>query len=105
MSNATAGTTANPEVRSGLFYMAQAAFWFAAMSMLVKLAGQSMPTAMIVFARGSVTLLLSSILLWRAGLMPFGSNTGLLVLRGLFGSLALMGFYAAIVHLDRKSGG
>jgi len=69
------------------------------MSLLVKVAGESMPTLQIVFGRGLVTLLLSAIFLWRAGLNPIGSRPSLLLLRGVFGSTALIGFYAALVHL------
>lgn len=80
--------------------MIQAAFWFAVMALLVKLASQGgLPTMQIVLARALVTLALSSIGLWRAGLRPFGTNTRLLLLRGLFGSAGLMCFYAAVSHL------
>ncbi|MCA8973944.1 MAG: DMT family transporter [Planctomycetes bacterium] len=79
--------------------MAQSAMWFAVMSLLVKLAGATMPLMQVVFGRGLVTLLLSSLLLWRAGLWPLGTRTGLLLMRGVFGSTALICFYAAIVHL------
>lgn len=79
--------------------MAQAAFWFAVMSLLVKLAGETMPTMQVVFGRGCVTLLLSAALLWHAGISPFRTRPHLLLLRGLFGSTALICFYAAVVHL------
>lgn len=79
--------------------MAQAAFWFALMSLLVKLAGQTMPTMQVVFGRGCVTLVLSAAMLWRAGLSPLTARPHLLLLRGLFGSTALICFYAAVVHL------
>lgn len=81
-------------------YMVQAAFWFAVMALLVKLAGRSgIPTMQIVLARACVTLSLSSLLLWRARIKPFGNNTRLLLLRGLYGSGGLMCFYAAVNHL------
>ena len=84
---------------SGLGYMAQSALWFAVMSLLVKLASATMPTMQIVFGRGCVTLVLSLLVLWRARLRPFGTRPGLLLLRGLIGSCALVCFYAAVVHL------
>lgn len=90
-------TTPSP---SGLTYMVQAAFWFALMALLVKLAtARGVPTMQVVLARACVTLLLSAFGLWRAGLRPLGSRTGLLLLRGLFGSGGLMCFYAAVHHL------
>ena len=81
-------------------YMMQAAFWFAVMALLVKLAGQSgLPTMQIVLARACVTLMLSSFALFHARIRPFGTNTRLLLLRGLFGSGGLMCFYGAVNHL------
>ena len=84
---------------SGLHYMAQAAFWFAVMSLLVKFASATLPTMEIVLGRGCVALLLSTALLLRARKSPFRSDPRLLLLRGLFGSLALICFYAAVVHM------
>jgi drug/metabolite transporter (DMT)-like permease len=84
---------------SGLGYMVQSAFWFAVMALLVKLAGESMPTMQIVFARACVTLVLGGLVLWRAGVRPFGTRPRLLFVRGLLGSCGLVCFYAAVVHL------
>ncbi|MCA8952819.1 MAG: DMT family transporter [Planctomycetes bacterium] len=79
--------------------MVQAVCWFTAMSALVKLAGRTLPIPMLVFARGCVTLALSALMLWRAGISPAGTRTGLLLLRGIFGSSALICFYAAVDRL------
>ena len=80
--------------------MIQAAFWFAIMALLVRVAGElDIPTMQTVLARGTVTLALSALGLWRAQLHPFGSRTGMLLLRGLFGSGGLMCFYSAVNHL------
>lgn len=80
--------------------MVQAAFWFAVMALLVKTcAARGLPTMQIVLARAVVTLTLSVLMLWRARLRPFGNRTGLLLLRGLYGSAGLMCFYGAITHL------
>ena len=100
MSKPATEPTSGQPTGSGMGYMVQAAFWFAVMALLVKLAGQSgLPTMQIVLARASVTLLLSSLALWHARISPFGNNTRLLLLRGLFGSGGLMCFYAAVNHL------
>lgn len=79
--------------------MVQAAFGFAVMSLFVKAASRTLPTMEIVFARGVVTLGLGAWQLHRAKLSPFGSRPGLLLFRGLVGSLALVCFYAAVAHL------
>jgi len=85
----------------GLAFMIQAAFWFSVMALLVKTCRQrfELPVMQIVLARGLVTLSLSAIGLWRAKLRPFGDRTGLLLLRGLFGSGGLMCYYAAVSYL------
>ena len=84
---------------SGLQYMVLGAFWFSIMSLGVKLAGQRLPSIQIVFVRGVITLALSYWLVRRAGLQLPGRRPGLLVIRGLFGSLALTCFYFSLVHL------
>ncbi len=85
--------------RSGVVHMVHAALWFAVMSTLVKLASERLPTMQIVFARGFVTLGLAAASLVHARTSPFGGRSGLLFLRGLIGSCALICFYAAVVHL------
>ncbi|HEX5050494.1 MAG TPA: DMT family transporter [Planctomycetota bacterium] len=90
----TAGRSA-----SGLGHMAHSALWFAVMGLLVKLAGETLPTMQIVFVRGCIVLALSALSLLRAGLSPLGSRPHLLLLRGFVGSCALICFYAAVVHL------
>lgn len=85
--------------RSGVVHMVHAALWFAVMSTLVKLASERLPTMQIVFARGFVTLGLAAASLAHARKSPFGGRSGLLFLRGLIGSCALVCFYAAVVHL------
>lgn len=91
--------TRTDRVSSGFALMAQSALWFAVMSLLVKLAGATLPTLQIVFVRGCITLLLAIGSVWHAGISPFGARTRLLLLRGLIGSSALLCFYSAVVHL------
>ena len=83
----------------GLRYMAYSAFWFSIMSLLVKLAGQRLPSMQIVFVRAVVTLVLSWAMLRRAQLSPWGGRHGLLAVRGIIGFLSLTCFYFGIVHL------
>ena len=80
--------------------MVQAAFWFAVMALLVKLAAAGgLPTMQIVLARAVVTLALSTVGLVRAKQPPWGVNNRLLVIRGVFGSGGFICFYAAVIHL------
>jgi drug/metabolite transporter (DMT)-like permease len=84
---------------SGIRYMAYGAFWFSVMSLLVKVAGQGIPPMQIVLARAIVSLVLSYLLLKKAGLPLWGTQRHLLVLRGLLGFAALACFYYGLVHL------
>ena len=83
----------------GLVYMAAAALGFSMMSVLVKLVSPRIPTGEIVLARAVFTLFASYVLVRRAGLSPFGTQPGKLVLRGLFGSVALAGYYISLALL------
>lgn len=84
---------------AGIRYMLAGAFWFSVMSVLVKLAGQRIPSQEIVLVRGVVTLALSVWLVRRARLSPWGNNRRLLLVRGLLGFAALSCFYYSLTHL------
>jgi len=79
--------------------MIAASFFFSIMSLLVKIAGERLPSAEIVLARGLVSLVLSYLLLRRRRISPWGNRRGLLALRGVFGFGGLYCFYYAITHL------
>lgn len=87
--------------------MAEGVLGFSAMSVLVKLVGARIPANEIVIARTGVTLLLSSFVLWRAGLdprrpadaTPPARHLAFLALRGVAGFLALHCFIYSLVHL------
>lgn len=83
----------------GIRYMLASAFWFSVMSLLVKLAGQRIPSQEIVLVRGVVTLALSIWLVRRARVPPWGNNRPLLLVRGLTGFAALSCFYYSLTHL------
>lgn len=79
--------------------MLVAASAFSVMSVLVKLAGQRLPTSQIVLARGIVTLAMSSWAIQRSDLSPWGTRKGLLLLRGVFGFGGLFCYFHAVTHL------
>jgi drug/metabolite transporter (DMT)-like permease len=83
----------------GMRYMAAGALAFSVMSLLVKVAGQRMPSQQIVMVRAVVTLVLSAWAVRRAGVSPWGERRGLLVFRGVVGFAALSAFYHSVVHL------
>ena len=84
---------------AGLRYMAAGAFWFSLMSLLVKVAGERLPSQQIVLARAVLTLAFSYALVRRAGVSPWGNDRPRLLLRGLLGSVGLSFFYFSLVHL------
>jgi len=79
--------------------MVLSAFGFSVMALLVKLAGQRLPSQQIVLMRALVALILSIAFLRRAGIPLWGNNRRLLFLRGFFGFTALSCFFYALVHL------
>ena len=86
-------------ISAGIRHMAASALFFSLMSLLVKLAGERLPSHQIVFARGAVCLVLSWALLRRARVSPWGNRPRVLLLRGLLGTLALVFFYYTLVVL------
>ena len=88
-----------PLVSPGVRHMAASAFFFSLMSLLVKLVGSRLPSNQIVLARGVVCLVLSYGWLRTRGLRPWGTNPRALLLRGLFGTLALLCFYYTLVTI------
>lgn len=83
----------------GIRYMAAGALAFSVMSLLVKIAGQRLPSQQVVLVRAVITLALSYWAVRRAGHAPWGHDRPRLVLRGLLGFVALSGFYYAVIHL------
>ena len=83
----------------GVLYMAASALGFSVMSVLVKLASETLPTGEIVLARAVVTLAASYAMVARADLAPWGNAKRRLVVRGLLGFGGLTCYYAALAHL------
>lgn len=79
--------------------MVASAFFFSVMSLGVKLVGQRVPTQEVVLVRGVLNAAFTYALIRRAGIRPWGNRPPVLALRGLFGFLALLCLYYALVHL------
>lgn len=91
--------TIGPRLSRGLRHMATGAFFFSVMSLLVKFAGQTLPSQEIVFARSLIMAILTYTTLRRRRIAVLGERRSLLVVRGLLGFAALSCFYYALVHL------
>lgn len=83
----------------GIRYMAAGAFFFSLMSLLVKTAGQRLPSQEVVLVRAVITLILSYWAVRRAGVPVWGNDRRLLLTRGMVGFIGLSGFYFAVVNL------
>jgi len=79
--------------------MAAAAFFFSIMSVLVKVAGERLPIQEVVLARAALGAALSWATLRRRGVSVLGTNRRLLLLRGIFGYIALSCFFFALTRL------
>jgi drug/metabolite transporter (DMT)-like permease len=88
-----------PLLPVGLRYMVAGAFCFSLMSLLVKLAGQNLPSQQIVLARSAIMAVLAWTALRRMRVRVLGRRRHLLVLRGVLGFAALSCFYYALVQL------
>ncbi len=83
----------------GIRYMALAAFFFSLMSVLVKVAGRSIPTMELVFARALVVAVIAGAVIRHRRIEVRTDERPLLVLRGVMGFAALTCFYYAVIHL------
>lgn len=76
-----------------------AAFCFSLMSLFVKLAGQRLPAAEIVFARSVFGVVITYTLVRRAGIPVWGKRKSLLLLRGGIGFCGLVTYFYAVTKL------
>jgi drug/metabolite transporter (DMT)-like permease len=84
----------------GVLYMVVSALGFSAMAVLVKLAAVRLPTGELVLARAAVTLVLSYLMVRRAGVAPLGRDRRGLMFRGLIGFSALAAYYVSLARLS-----
>jgi len=79
--------------------MVASALGFSLMAVCVKRVSARIPVAEVMLARAGVSVLLSWWMVRRAGVDPWGNRRGLLVVRGVIGSVALFCVYAALARL------
>ncbi|MEB3256242.1 MAG: DMT family transporter [Synechococcaceae cyanobacterium] len=79
--------------------MLGSALCFSLMVVCVRAVGPRIPLAEVVLVRALVSVALSAWLLWRARIPPLGRRRGLLMIRGVLGTAALVCVYAAVVRL------
>ncbi len=86
-------------VPKGLQFMVLAAFFFSVMTLLVKFAGNRLPTTELVMARSVVGVVMGYWMLRAARIGLWGQRRGLLIFRGLAGTGALLCFFWALARL------
>jgi drug/metabolite transporter (DMT)-like permease len=86
-------------MQRGALMMMLSALAFSVMTVLVKLAGERLPSQELVVARAIVSLVLSWSLLRRAGVSPWGHDKRWLWIRGALGFVGLSCVYGAVTHL------
>jgi drug/metabolite transporter (DMT)-like permease len=92
------GPIRKQEERAALAMVASA-LGFSLMAVCVKRVSGRIPVAEVMLARAGVSVLLSWWMVRRAGVNPWGNRRGLLVWRGVIGSVALFCVYAALARL------
>ncbi|WP_262713926.1 DMT family transporter [Salibacter halophilus] len=85
-------------MNKGVQYMLISALCFSLMQLCVKFLSH-LPFTELVFFRSIVSLVLSLIILKRAGVHPLGNKRKYLVLRGIFGVIALSSFFFTLQNL------
>ena len=80
----------------GYIYISLSALFFCLMTVFVKIAGQQLETIQIVFIRGIITLLFTSVIIKRKKIYLWGANHKLLIIRGIIGTVALFFVYESI---------
>ena len=83
----------------GIKFLIGSGLAFSLMSACVKAIGQKIPVSELVFARAVISLIITRYLLYKKNINPWGYQKRLLVIRGLFGTVALFCIFKALTIL------
>ena len=83
----------------GIKFLIGSGLAFSLMSVCVKAIGGRIPVSELVFARASISLIITRFLLYKNKINPWGYQKRLLLMRGLFGTVALFCIFKALVIL------
>ncbi|MBN8587278.1 MAG: DMT family transporter [Rhodothermia bacterium] len=84
---------------NGIFNMTLAAFSFALMGASAKWLGNRLPSVELMFFRNIIGVMLIGATLFRVPLRQKGGKPGLLIFRGIIGTMALFGFFYNLTHI------
>ncbi len=85
--------------QKGIRYLIGSGLAFSLMSVCVKAVGVKIPVSELVFARATISLIITRLLLFKNNINPWGYQKKLLLLRGLLGTLALFCIFKALTIL------
>ena len=80
-------------------YLIFASLFFSMMTVCVKKIDERLPIAELVVFRSLLSLLITSIIIKKRGINPWGNNKILLILRGILGTIALVCIFYAIRYM------
>jgi len=83
----------------GIKFLIGSGFAFSLMSACVKAIGGRIPISELVFARASISILITGFLLYKNKIHPWGYQKKLLIIRGLLGTIALFCIFKALTIL------
>ena len=83
----------------GIKYLIGSGIAFSLMSVCVKAIGERLPVSELVFARATISIIITRFMLFKNKINPWGYQRKLLLLRGLLGTLALFCIFKALTIL------
>ncbi len=89
----------NIENLNGIKFLIGSGFAFSLMSVCVKAIGDRIPISELVFARATISIIITRYLLHKNNINPWGYQRGLLIIRGLLGTVALFCIFKALTVL------
>jgi len=81
------------------FYLVFASLFFSLMTVCVKKIDEAVPIYELVFFRSVFSLIITSIIIKKKKINPWGKNKSLLILRGLLGTIALICIFYSIRNM------
>ena len=81
------------------FYLVLASLFFSLMTVCVKKIDEAIPIYELVFFRSIFSLIITSLIIKKKKINPWGKNKALLILRGLLGTTALMCIFYSIRNM------
>ena len=81
------------------FYLVFASLFFSLMTVCVKKIDEAIPIYELVFFRSIFSLIITSIIIRKKKINPWGKNKSLLIVRGLLGTIALMCIFYSIRNM------